>query len=79
MTSCCEHGDEPSGFVKGGGFLEQLSGLSASQERVFPGVGYVSLIYPSTLRHPFFLPIHYFEPWAEHIKNTVHCTPFVGK
>jgi len=27
VTGCCEHGDEHSGFIKGGEFLDQLSGF----------------------------------------------------
>jgi hypothetical protein len=26
MTGCCEHGNEPSGSMKGGEFVDQMSG-----------------------------------------------------
>jgi hypothetical protein len=32
MAGFCEHGNEPSGFIKGGEFLAYLSVLLASQE-----------------------------------------------
>jgi hypothetical protein len=32
VASSCEHGDEPSGSIKCGEFLDQLSVLLASQE-----------------------------------------------
>jgi hypothetical protein len=32
MAGSFEHGNEPSGFIKGGKFLDQLSVLLAAQE-----------------------------------------------
>jgi hypothetical protein len=34
VASSCEHGDEPSGSIKCGEFLDQLSLLSASKEEL---------------------------------------------
>jgi hypothetical protein len=36
VAGCFEHDDKPSGFIKGGKFLDQLSDL-ASQERLLHG------------------------------------------
>jgi hypothetical protein len=29
LSGCCEHGNEPSGFIKGGKFLDWLSDLAS--------------------------------------------------
>jgi hypothetical protein len=34
VAGCCEHGNEPSGCIKGGEFLDQLSVLFGSQEGI---------------------------------------------
>jgi hypothetical protein len=34
VAGCCEHGDEPSGSIKCGEFLDYLSVLLASQEEL---------------------------------------------
>jgi len=36
----CEHGTEPSGSIKDGGFLDQLANVSSSWKTVFHGVSY---------------------------------------
>jgi hypothetical protein len=33
---CCEQGNDPSGSIKGGEFLDQLSVLLASEDGLFP-------------------------------------------
>jgi hypothetical protein len=36
VAGCCEHGDEPSGSVKGAIFLDQLSDCQVLKEDIAP-------------------------------------------
>jgi hypothetical protein len=40
VVGCCEHGNEHSGFMKGRGFLDQLSDINFSRRTVLNGVNY---------------------------------------
>jgi hypothetical protein len=52
MAGCCEYGNEPSGSIKGGKFLDQLSDFIFSRRTLPHRVSFV--IYQSFIPGPFF-------------------------
>jgi hypothetical protein len=51
MVGCCEHGNEPSGSIKGGGISWQAEWLSASQEGLCSMELVISLGYDLSEKH----------------------------
>jgi hypothetical protein len=49
VAGCCEHGNEPSGSIRGGGFVDLLSDISFLRRTLFNGVCWFHFLVNSSI------------------------------